>query len=244
MPYQSTCGAKKNGVQKLQWLQILQQFPRECSWRPDHRFRLHTCNVLEIFLRNRKAGATRFLKPEQLVISIEKLGFDDTCVCQQGDQVSRGIHRKDGRRLHLPNMPGKVQQDDQVSQAGHWKEGRRPQVPNLSGNGQAPDLHVPRLPHHLLWMCAQGPDMPWVPGEASNSPEEVVFIHFSLFYSSSFLSSKFAQAPLCWENFPGLGRPSAAAGGAERDRKRSWSRARGTRCLSNSKSYVLFLQLK
>ena len=71
------------------------------------------------FLRNWKAGATRFLKPEQLVISIEKLGFDDTCVYQQGGQVFRGIHRKEGKRLHLPNMPGKVQQDDQVSQAGH-----------------------------------------------------------------------------------------------------------------------------
>ena len=71
------------------------------------------------FLRNWKAGATRFLKPEQLVVSIEKLGFDDTFVYQQGGQVFRRIHRKDGRRLHLPNMPGKGQQDDQVSQGGH-----------------------------------------------------------------------------------------------------------------------------
>ena len=127
------------------------------------------------FLRNWKAGATRFLKPEQLVVSIEKLGFDDTCVCQQGDQVSRGIHRKDGRRLHLPNIPGKVQQDDQVSQGSHRKEGRRPQVPNLPGNGQATNLHVSSLPHHLLCMWSQGPKMSGVQGGTSNSPVEVIF---------------------------------------------------------------------
>ena len=61
-------------------------------------------------------------------------------------------------------------------------------MPNLPGNSQAPDLHVPTLPHHLLCVCAQDPaDMPWVPGETSNSPGEVIFIFFvpTLFFKFS-----------------------------------------------------------
>ena len=81
-----------------------------------------------------------------------------------------------------------IQDGNRVSQAGHWKEGRRPPVPHLPGNSQAAHLHVPRLPHHLLYMCAQDPDMPWVPGETSKSSKEVSFSFFLpyLFFNFSF----------------------------------------------------------
>ena len=92
-----------------------------------------------------------------------------------GWSSSRGSRRKDGRRLHLPNMPGKGQQDDQVSQGGHWKEGTRPQVPNLPGKSPATNIHVSSLPHHLLCMWSQGPKMSRVQGGTSNSPVEVIF---------------------------------------------------------------------
>ena len=92
-----------------------------------------------------------------------------------GWSSSRGSRRKDGRRLHLPNMPGKGQQDDQVSQGGHWKEGTRHQVPNLPGKSPATNIHVSSLPHHLLCMWSQGPKMSRVQGGTSNSPVEVIF---------------------------------------------------------------------
>ena len=56
-----TLPTNKHIIQLLQWLQILQQFPRECSWRPDHRFRSHTCNCIgNLFYAIGKLGQPDF----------------------------------------------------------------------------------------------------------------------------------------------------------------------------------------